>query len=117
MKTKVCSKCKRLQPVGEFNKQEETNDGLQYWCRHCAIEYYQKYYWDNPDVPRRRSIEWAKNNPEKVKFNRGRWRKNNPDYNKRWRKDNQAYLKKYREEYKKRKEYFSKRILIIDSYN
>jgi len=35
-KTKVCCTCKCRKPVGKFNKNRKTKDGLSPNCKHCA---------------------------------------------------------------------------------
>lgn len=36
--TKECPACKRVQPLGEFNKNQNQPDGLTKWCSKCLIE-------------------------------------------------------------------------------
>jgi len=40
---KVCSKCKKEKPYGEFGKRKIASDGLQSWCRCCVKICQQKY--------------------------------------------------------------------------
>ena len=42
-KTKTCSECHRRKPVDAFHKNWAKKDGLQYWCRDCAVAYQKKY--------------------------------------------------------------------------
>lgn len=42
--TKVCSRCGRELPIGEFNKDKNKNDGLRYYCKKCVAEYNKEYY-------------------------------------------------------------------------
>lgn len=44
MNTKKCSRCGRTLPVSEFNKNKNSNDGLQDKCRACFSEYNKNRY-------------------------------------------------------------------------
>ena len=44
MDSKECSCCHRVLPLSEFNKNKNSNDGLQDKCRHCFSEYNKKRY-------------------------------------------------------------------------
>ena len=35
---KICTKCGKHKPIGEFGKQSATKDGLKYWCKFCDRE-------------------------------------------------------------------------------
>jgi hypothetical protein len=37
---KVCTKCKELKPVSDFNRKRRSSDSLQPRCRDCAHEWY-----------------------------------------------------------------------------
>lgn len=41
--TKVCSKCKRELPISEFHKNRSEPDGLNAYCKICALEEQKKY--------------------------------------------------------------------------
>ena len=41
METKKCSRCGRVLPISEFNKNSKNKDGLQAYCRECQHETYQ----------------------------------------------------------------------------
>lgn len=43
IKTKVCSKCGRELPLSEFYKRKVSNDGLQSYCKECAIKMSSEY--------------------------------------------------------------------------
>jgi hypothetical protein len=64
METKICSKCKKIKDVEEFNKRKDSKDGLSYWCKECFAKqhkltytnkkeeisnYHKKYYIKNYD--------------------------------------------------------------------
>ena len=58
---KLCTKCNVVKSINEFNKRDNTIDGMQYYCRDCQ---------------NKSKLEWIQNNPDYVK----KWRQNNPDY-------------------------------------
>lgn len=39
MKTKTCTKCKKIKPIIEFNKDKNYKDGYKNWCKQCVKEY------------------------------------------------------------------------------
>lgn len=43
-KTKKCTKCGRVLPLSEFNKNKNQSDGHQCQCRDCTNEYWREYY-------------------------------------------------------------------------
>lgn len=44
MKSKKCTKCGKVLPLSEFNKNKRTSDGYQCQCRACAAKYNKSYY-------------------------------------------------------------------------
>lgn len=36
MKTKRCTKCKKVKSASEFHKNKNTKDGFTYWCKPCC---------------------------------------------------------------------------------
>ncbi len=52
---KICARCKIEKPREEFSKSTKLKDGLHSWCRSCNTS---------------NRVEWAKENPDKVKNNR-----------------------------------------------
>ncbi len=44
---KLCSKCKKRKDESEFNKNSNSKDGMQYWCKKCKREYRYRYYRRN----------------------------------------------------------------------
>lgn len=42
-KTKVCTKCNEEKNVLQFNKNKNSKDGRQYWCKSCNKSYFSKY--------------------------------------------------------------------------
>lgn len=49
METKYCKKCDTHKTLDQFNKDKQTKDGLQYYCRECRRkECKDIYYFKNP---------------------------------------------------------------------
>ena len=44
---KRCSKCKKQKDESEFNKNSNSKDGMQNWCKKCKREYRHRYYMRN----------------------------------------------------------------------
>lgn len=44
MQTKLCSKCRVVKPVSEFNRCSASYDKLQYCCRECNKAYMFHYH-------------------------------------------------------------------------
>lgn len=44
MKSKKCTKCGKVLPLSEFNKNKRTSDGYQCQCRECVAKYNKSYY-------------------------------------------------------------------------
>lgn len=42
--SKRCSKCKKIKPISEFNKDSHSRDGFRSECRTCQSKYNKKYY-------------------------------------------------------------------------
>ena len=61
--TKRCSLCGEEKPLGEFYRNKKHKDGLQYRCKTCDKSL---------------SVEWNKENREKVAHQKRKWRKENP---------------------------------------
>ncbi len=84
---KVCSQCGKEQ--------------IKAKCL-CASCYNKQYFKDNPkkyEHQKRRTSQWNKDNPEKVKETRKKWKINNPDRVKEHRKrDNLKYFKTHPEQ-------------------
>lgn len=86
MITKVCTKCGVEKPLGEYNKNKRSKDGLGVWCRCCCIEYRKHYYKKNKARMGYQSAQWCKSNPEKRK-----------DISRRYRGRNQEKVREYEE--------------------
>jgi len=99
METKVCSKCSKEKNVCEFGKLKSSKDGLLYSCKECN---------------NKRSVDYRKNNPEKVLELTRNWTKKNPEWvynrHKKYRLENSKKLNELRIDWlnnnpEKRKEY------------
>ena len=71
VKTKICQKCGRTLPLGEFAKNKTKKDGLANWCKACTkaynMEYYTDYYAKNKEKVAARHAEYYANNKDKRK--------------------------------------------------
>lgn len=59
---KICSKCKELKPVTEFNKAKRYKDGLRYDCKDCQKEYRKKFYDKNRELELENNQAWKEEN-------------------------------------------------------
>jgi hypothetical protein len=48
---KICVKCKELQPIGQYWKDKQKNDGLRPYCKNCERDRYtsKEYYAQRKD--------------------------------------------------------------------
>ena len=94
METKVCKKCLVDKLLSDFNKNKNTNDGLQVNCKICNKEYKKQYYIDNKDKILEKHKEYYIENKkiiiERVKI----WGDNNKDKIGQYKKD---YVEKNRD--------------------
>lgn len=76
--TKVCSKCRKEKPTGEFCKNRSTKDGFSYQCKQCKIEYelrckdeiakrQKEYRAMCSRVLADKAKNYARSNPEKIR--------------------------------------------------
>ena len=70
MKTKICSKCKKIKKITEFCKDKRTSDSLYSACRKCHTLLYKEYQ-------KKYIKKWYKNNKEYSLSQNSLWRKNN----------------------------------------
>ena len=108
METKVCSKCKGEKKVCEFGNSKSSKDGLLYSCKECNNKRSVNYRKDNPEKVLELTRNWTKKNPEWVYNRHKKWREENPDkvneLKKNWLDKNPEKRKEYRENYKPRKQ-------------
>jgi hypothetical protein len=107
MGTKVCSKCKEEKNVCEFGKLKTSKDGLLYSCKKCNNKRSVDYRKNNPEKVLELTRNWTKKNPEWVYNRHKKWREENPkkhkELKKNWYKNNPHKRKEYRENYKPKK--------------
>ena len=49
METKICSKCKVEKDICEYHKDKNKKDGLNTYCKLCAINHSKEYYEKNKE--------------------------------------------------------------------
>ena len=119
---KICSKCKILKNVKDFNKRKKGKGGLCEICKYCDKEYKSKYYLKNKDKINKRNKEYyikhckdeqygrreynkkyREENKKKISENKKEYAKANKEKikinNTRYRENNKEKLRKYRKEY------------------
>jgi hypothetical protein len=74
---KTCIKCGTEKPLFEFHKKKTSKDGLNCYCKPCAIQRAKEWANKNPDKLLDRVKRWAKENPERRREIVSRWEKNN----------------------------------------
>ena len=108
METKVCSKCKGEKKVCEFGNSKSSKDGLLYSCKECNNKRSVDYRKNNPEKVLELTRNWTKKNPEWVYNRHKKWREENPEKVKEikenWLDKNPEKRKEYRENYKPRKQ-------------
>jgi hypothetical protein len=108
METKVCSKCKEEKKVCEFGNSKSSKDGLLYSCKECNNKRSVDYRKNNPEKVLELTRNWTKKNPEWVYNRHKKWREENPEKVKEikgnWLDKNPEKRKEYRENYKPRKQ-------------
>lgn len=95
METKRCSKCKKMKPLEEFNRQIASKDGRHYYCKQCMKEYMRQRRADNPEYMRQYYVK----NREKIKRLNMQWHADNPDYQRQYYIDHHEEAKAYAREY------------------
>ena len=108
METKVCSKCKEEKKICEFGNSKTSKDGLFYSCKQCNNKRSVEYRKNNPEKVLELTRNWTAKNPEWVYNRHKKWREENPDkvkeLRKNWLNKNPEKRKEYRENYKPRKQ-------------
>jgi predicted restriction endonuclease len=64
---KVCSKCKTLKPISEFNKNKQTKDGLCVWCRVCNNRHRKEHYMRTREFSAQYRKEYYEKHKDKIK--------------------------------------------------
>lgn len=65
--TKICSKCKEVKQINEFNKQTQSKDGISRWCKKCKSENFSTWRLLNKDYLKDKILHWKKEHPERVR--------------------------------------------------
>jgi 5-methylcytosine-specific restriction endonuclease McrA len=83
--SKMCSKCREVKPLGEFSKNGWEPDGLNHYCRPCAVEhvrqwqkknkrrkriYLRQYHLDHREELNRKKREWYWTNRDEIQARR-----------------------------------------------
>ena len=77
IRTKQCSKCKKIKPVSDFRNNRKTIDGLSYYCRFCMNEYASKYRNTvNYKTSKERYRKTLKNKDAQNRYNKSKKGKN-----------------------------------------
>ena len=66
---RVCSRCKQAKKINGFSIDRCSSDGLAYHCKKCQIKHSRQKYYRNHEQSKAYAREWAKNNPERSKYN------------------------------------------------
>ena len=107
MESKVCSKCKQEKKVCEFGKSKSSKDGLLYCCKKCNNKRSVEYRKNNPEKVLEITRNWTAKNPEWVYNRHKKWRDENRELaneiKRDWLNKNPEKRKQYRENYKPRK--------------
>jgi 5-methylcytosine-specific restriction endonuclease McrA len=102
---KVCSKCKKLLIISEFNRSSDAKDGLQSQCRKCNYEASKTWSETHPENVRKKNRKWWSLHPEKSKEASKKWQDANPEkYQESRDTYNKAHVQDARERAKKRRE-------------
>lgn len=107
MESKVCSKCKQEKKVCEFGNSKSSKDGLLYCCKKCNNKRSVEYRKNNPEKVLEITRNWTAKNPEWVYNRHKKWRDENRELTNKikrdWLNKNPEKRKQYRENYKSRK--------------
>lgn len=75
--SKICAKCKEEKALQEFNKSNQTSDGLSRHCKFCIKTYFKEYYKKNKRKIDKKNLNWAKENKDKMsEFGKRHFKKN-----------------------------------------
>lgn len=75
MKTKQCTKCKKVKPLSEFSKDKSRKDGLCPWCKVCQKNWRE----ENKEEISERRRKYRNENKEKVSEHRRKYYDKNRD--------------------------------------
>jgi hypothetical protein len=77
--SKVCTKCDREKPVGEFYTSSSTRGGYSYWCKECSRKTAMRHHYANRDKKNNQSKAWKAANPGYAAAYRKRIKAENPE--------------------------------------
>jgi hypothetical protein len=110
METKVCSKCKKEKPIGEFGKNSKSKDGLLGYCKSCRNEI------ENSDAYKEKKKSWYIRNKIKVlAYEKSYREKKEFTYDKKKRK--LQYIRNKDKETEQKKKWYKNNVLKIKEYN
>jgi len=84
METKRCPNCGETKTVSEFHKSINEKDGLNFWCKLCAIANTHRYYQKNSEKKREYSRKYRQEKAELVY-----------EYNKKYNETHSDHVKEY----------------------
>lgn len=58
MDTKLCSTCRHVKPIAEFNKKSSTKDGLERYCKECHRARNRRHYQANKQAYVDTAVKW-----------------------------------------------------------
>lgn len=110
MKSKVCNKCKKLKPFGEFYKDKTAKDGHCHSCKECEKEYKQankekiskqqkEYHQANKEKLTEKAKVYYQENQEKFLERAKKWNQSNKHRKKKYRQVNKERIFENRKEY------------------
>lgn len=74
---KQCTKCNEWKKEAAFYKEKKGKNGLRSKCKSCSILDFKRYYNTNKEEMNKKSIEYKKNNPDRIRAIARNWRKIN----------------------------------------
>jgi hypothetical protein len=92
MKTKQCTKCKKIKSISEFSKDKQSKDKHSYYCKVCQRARGKIYYQKNAEKVIKQTREYLERNKEKML----EWKR---EYSRKWYIENQEHIKEYSKKY------------------
>jgi 5-methylcytosine-specific restriction endonuclease McrA len=65
--TKICPKCRKTKPAGDFYKDRGRRDGLSGYCKECTVANAKSHYQNNKRSVIERITNWYRSNKDKKK--------------------------------------------------
>jgi hypothetical protein len=102
---KICCKCRRELPIGEYYKNKSRCDGLQKVCKSCFSEKNRKYYQENKERLAEKGRKYRQKNKEKIAEKGRKYYQQNKEKRKEYRRKNKEKIaEKDRKYYQQNKE-------------